>query len=307
MSTWKRIALIVLAVIVVVGGGGAYYWLIVESHAPGDAEFAIDLSEVRRLADERTGDRPLEIHVEKVAAFSFPATAIVAGDGWSKRDVPVFSYQLIFPDGSSAIIDTALSEKLGQGNLSSFDKDAYASMEKAMGKAKLIVITHEHMDHIGGLTEYPDLPKILPSTELTQEQVDHPERSVPAAFPQGALDGYKPLAYDKYVAVAPGVVLIKSPGHSPGSQMVYVKKVDGTEVLFIGDVAWQFRNIELIRERARLVTQFLIKEDRRAVFGQLKELARIHAEEPKLAIVPGHDGKVIEALVANKILAKGFE
>jgi hypothetical protein len=38
--------------------------------------------------------------------------APVAGDGWSMLDVPVQSYQLVFPD-KTAIIDTALDKSLG--------------------------------------------------------------------------------------------------------------------------------------------------------------------------------------------------
>ena len=30
----------------------------------------------------------------------------------------------------------------------------------------------------------------------------------------------KPLDYVRYFAPAPGIVLIKSPGHTPGSQMI---------------------------------------------------------------------------------------
>lgn len=304
MLNWKRIALVALAAIAICGGG-AYYWLIVENHAPSGAAFSIDMDEVRRLADAVPGDRAVDIRVERVAAFSFPATAIVAGDGWSKRDMPVFSYEIVFP-ANTAIIDTGLDEKLGGDNLAAFDADAYKRMSAAMERASLILITHEHMDHIGGLTEHPEVVRILPSTQLTREQADHPERSLPAAFPAGALDGYKPLGYDRYFAIAPGMVLIKSPGHSPGSQMVYVKKADGSEVLFIGDVAWQFRNIDLVRERARLVTDFMLKEDRKAVFGQLAELKRLHEAEPKLVIVPGHDGQAVGALVQAGVLKEGF-
>ena len=101
-------------------------------------------------------------------------------------------------------------------------------------------------------------------------------------------------------------MLIKAAGHTPGSQMVYVQTADGTEVLLIGDVAWHFRNIELQRERARLVTMFLIKEDRTAVFGQLAALKRLHETQPAVHIVPGHDGQVIDALVAAGVLKRGF-
>jgi hypothetical protein len=88
--------------------------------------------------------------------------------------------------------------------------------------------------------------------------------------------------------------------------MVYVQTVSGTELLFIGDVAWHFRNIELQRERARLMTWLFLKEDRTAVFGELAALKRLHETQPAVHIVPGHDGQVIDALAAAGILKRRF-
>jgi glyoxylase-like metal-dependent hydrolase (beta-lactamase superfamily II) len=129
---------------------------------------------------------------------------------------------------------------------------------------------------------------------------------LPAKFPDHVLDGYVPLEYRQYDAAAPGMVLIKSPGHTPGSQMVYVQTADGKEFLFIGDVAWHFRNIELQRERPRFVTQFTIEEDRVAVFGQLIALHRLHLAEPRINIVPGHDGVAVERMVASSLINSRF-
>jgi glyoxylase-like metal-dependent hydrolase (beta-lactamase superfamily II) len=217
----------------------------------------------------------------------------------------VFSYRLVYPD-STVIVDTAMPQAMGSSQLTSFNADAYGRVQAAMSSAALIVVTHEHMDHIGGLTAHGALSTVLPKARLTREQLANPERSLPAKFPEHALDNYQPLVYDQYQAIAPGVVLIKAPGHTPGSQMVYVQTASGAELLLIGDVAWHFRNIEVQRERARLMTMLFIKEDRTAVFGQLAALKRLHDTQPAVHIVPGHDGPVIDSLVAAGVLKRGF-
>lgn len=289
MTLLRNIALMLATLIVAAGAG--YYWLIVESHMPSTGSYSIDLAEVRKLAGSVPGAMSDDIRVETVGTITFPRTAVVAGDGWEGAALPVSAFQLSYPD-TTVLVDVAFDEPTaitGEAPVSGYDNAAFQRIVDAMNKASLILVTHEHWDHAAGLFAQPNLEQLLKVTKLNREQVDHADRMAPATFPEKLKAGYAPVDYGQYLAVAPGVVLIRAAGHTPGSQIVYVRRADGREILFIGDVAWHRRNIDLVRERARLVTWWFLKEDRNAVMLQLAELKRLQDEHPEVFIMPGHD------------------
>ncbi len=303
MPRWLRITLSIVVVLLIVGGG-AYYWFIGDGNPPSTIQpYGFDLAAVRAKADELPGGKASEVRVEKVASFSFPAVAAVAGDGWSPTPMAAFSYQLVLPT-DTVVIDSALTAAMGASLGAQIDDDAYARMDMAMAEATQIVVTHEHPDHIGGIIAYSDPQGIARALRLNKEQVEDLPR-YGLAWP-AALSDYAPIEYEGMMSIAPGVVLIRAPGHTPGSQMVYVKREDGRELLFIGDIGWTLRNVETGKGRPRLLSQFMLNEDRDAVFAELAMLKALHAAEPDLLIVPGHDVAAVDALIASGAMTAQF-
>jgi glyoxylase-like metal-dependent hydrolase (beta-lactamase superfamily II) len=267
--------------------------------APG-AEYVIDVDALH-LAATATGPLPQSIEVEKVADFAFPQTLVVAGEGFHMHPMVLLAHRVVWPD-HSVLIDTAMSPEAAKKLPGCrMDVAAFDRVETAITKASAIVFTHEHPDHVGGVAAAHDFSAIAKKVRITAEQLNGPkfERD---DFPPGALSQLEPLDYQGLYAVAPGVVLQKAPGHSVGSQLVYVELASGVRFLFVGDIAWSFDNISRQRGRPGIAT-LLMKEDRPAVAAQLRAIGRLPAD---VHVVVAHDPVALEKDLATGLYRQGF-
>src|SRR5437763_471311 len=106
---WGRYSLLALLVV----STPAYRWLPVDRHVATPPRYAIDIAAVRRLADSRAGAKPRLIREETVAHLSAPGAIVFDGGGSQPVDLPVSSYELVFPD-HLAIVDAALNADLAR-------------------------------------------------------------------------------------------------------------------------------------------------------------------------------------------------
>lgn len=275
-------------------------YLLLDRAAGPVETFAIDLDALRRVATAG-GTLPERIEVEKIGDFAFPQTLVVAGGGFRMHPMVLLSHRVLWSD-RSLIIDTAMAPEAGKkmpgGKM---DEAAYARMQAAMKKSDVIVFTHEHPDHVGGVARAPDFAGIASKVRMTREQLTGPKLDRDE-FPAGALGNLKPLDYQGLYAVAPGVVLQKAPGHSVGSQLVYVELASGARFLFVGDIAWSFDNIRQQTGRP-VLDGLMMKEDRPAVAAQLRAFGQL---PPDVHVIVAHDPVALEQDLEAGLYRQGF-
>jgi len=300
-----RNVLIVVAVLVVACGVGWYLAMNLGA-TPEETEFAVDLAEVKRLATDGTEALPVELRGIIIADSELEDRMFVAGGGKNVSGWVFTTFQIVYDD-RTIIVDPVNDEPLFEewiGELT-FYRDAYEHMQKAMDEAWLIVATHEHWDHVGGISMSANVTDLMEKTVLTREQVESPVIEE-AGFPEGILDGYEPLEYEGLHRLAPGVVLIKSPGHTPGSQMIYVSLADGTEYLLIGDVAWQWDNIEKATVKPWLFSA-MMNEDREALKHETRWLSDVFfSSDSALMPVINHDAEMIKGYFDDGVIGEGL-
>jgi len=309
MSRFLRIAGIGILVLAI-GGFVAFRHLTAREPIPAESSYALDLDEIRRLAALPVGEKPVRINYEKVADASLPKGAVFAGESLAEPHPMVHgAHQVVFGDGSYGVIDSAFGEAALKEMApdASLDAGGFAAVQKALGGAKWIVLTHEHGDHIGGVAVYREPSELVGRLLLSQEQLASEDWLDRVKLSDSLRTRLEAVEYDEYHPVAPGVVLVKAAGHSPGTQIIYVSLADGREFLFLGDVAWHSKMITELWYRPRLVTQFFLGEDRSAVMDQIRRLHSLRVSEPAVEQVVSHDAEQNRQLIDSGAIGAHFE
>jgi glyoxylase-like metal-dependent hydrolase (beta-lactamase superfamily II) len=276
---------------------------------PTSLPWTVRLDEIRQVAGMIPGRRPLRINMLKFAESRRSKKFSVQGapDEPSVQARTVF--QVVFADGT-VMIDSGMDEQVhrffGRGVVEPYYPDAAKQVERALRSARSIIITHEHGDHLAGVIRGPFAAELAPKTLLTRAQVQvletDPQMPEIKITPEVA-GHYNVIDYEKYLPFGPGIALIKAPGHTPGSQMVYVALESGREYLFIGDTAWHMDGVRLIKGKAAP----WIQEDDAALLAQLKWLNELYRTEKNLFIIASHDDEEHKELTAKGVLGDRLE
>jgi N-acyl homoserine lactone hydrolase len=166
---------------------------------------------------------------------------------------------------------------------------------------KTVVLTHLHIDHDGGLAHFPHSRIVADADELAR-----------AAGVLGAIRGYlpdrwpswfdpqsiawRPSPYGPFARSAPvtsagDVIVVPTPGHTPGHVSVIVRE-GSQQIMLAGDTSY----LEAAMLRG---TVDGVSPDEAAVRATLGAIRALCAERPTIYL-PAHDPQSIERLVGRR-------
>lgn len=175
--------------------------------------------------------------------------------------------------------------------------DALSAVDEKPSDVARILITHAHYDHLGGAVELP-APIFVTSTESKwmAEQVAHPTITPPSLL-AAVQPRVKSLAYKSgpYLGFESSddiygdgtIVAVPLPGHTPGSQGVFIK-LGKRKVFLIGDATDMLEAAVRGLPKSPAIRAATDSEPELADV-QAKRISEFHTAHPEIALVPAHD------------------
>ena len=176
---------------------------------------------------------------------------VVDGDTW-----PVYAWAVRMSEGT-IVVDTGMLDSTPE-----LDAEWHPTIRERSPTDDVIAVinTHLHFDHCGGNRLFGGVP-------IYVQRVEH-EASAGPGYLQAwvEFEGADYRLVDGDAAIAPGVSVLFTPGHSPGHQAVVVDADDGLTVLG-GDVTYSMREL---------------------IAGGSPSIDRIHALRPRRVFLAHH-------------------
>lgn len=295
--------------------GILFWWLMLSgASAPKTAPDVFPVEQWRQAISATPLEaRPTGVAMLEVMSAAFPSFVVQAGDFDGETAMGMTSFQIQTPQGAVIVggaVDAETADQMAaqSGGVSNFDAAEYGKLTDAMLRARDVLITHEHLDHVMAIARHPNPAGIADQLRLNAEQKAAlagftPDGQLPAEF-----EAVPPALSGQMQMIAPGILVAPASGHTAGAQVVFVSLQDGREYLLIGDIVWNMQNIVDLKTRP-VLTQYAVfdpQEDRKAVKQQVRALHDLVEAEPALIIVPSHDREHLQGLVRDGALQDGF-
>ena len=297
---WPIALLLVFAILSV-----AFAVLFTRAPLPLGAPRGFDLNLVRAIARADPAPLPTSVGRWVVGRAHYPRAVVGASWDFATSITMVFAaFQIAWPD-HYIVVDAPHERSTHDDRFGGedYDQAAFDGVSEALRHADQILFTHEHLDHVRGASRSPHWNELVPRVRLTQQQLEH--MPADAGFEAEQLAALEAAPLTEPTRVAPGVVLIPAPGHTPGSLFVYIALASGQEVLLVGDAVWSHHNLNRAVGRP-LALSLALHEDRETTLAQARGLITLRDAQPTLAVVPAHDDLTVQSYVQGGFLLEGF-
>jgi glyoxylase-like metal-dependent hydrolase (beta-lactamase superfamily II) len=227
-------------------------------------------------------------------------------------DLPVVAFLVEHPGFGRFLIDTGFhpsvavdpKQNLGRLNAAFFkdirmeQSDAVSHQLRARGldprSLRLVVMTHLHVDHASGISEFPEATFLLSRREweaateprgalrgYVRRQFDHAFDFRLLDFDTSAAESFATFGRSFDVFGDGSVRLVYTPGHTFGHLSV-VLRLGGREALVAGDAIYTMRTVRESLVPYRMADEHLFRRS-------LREIQRYAEHTPEALIIPGHD------------------
>ncbi len=139
------------------------------------AAFHPDLAAIRAMSAVLPGALPLAVNGVRVAASIRPRKFVIEGGDDTPITMPRTAFQVVYPDCSVMIdsgLDKATHDSFSPDKPEPYFAEQFAKLQRALGKARLIVLTHHHADHVAGVVCAPNFSELAAKTIITMDVAD---------------------------------------------------------------------------------------------------------------------------------------